>query len=84
MKTFVPFLAFVSSTIAILPRWTPCCFHLDASGAVIGTIGQLDDGQARVNGPLSPAQFCIADGAITDANGRGCILTRKLCISSLE
>jgi hypothetical protein len=78
MKTLVSLLLLVSSANAIVTRWAPCCFHLDASGAVTGTVGQLDDGQARVNGPLSPSQFCIADGAITDANGRGCILTREL------
>lgn len=58
-------------------RWTPCCFHVSASGAVTGTIGQLSDGQNRQGGGLAPAQYCITDGAITDANGRGCILTRK-------
>ncbi len=79
MKTFAKFtiLFLVCSTSAIVTRWAPCCFHLDASGAVTGTVGQLDDGQNRVNGPLSPAQYCIADGAITDVSGRGCILTRE-------
>jgi hypothetical protein len=42
----------------------------------MGTIGQLDDGQNRQGGGLNPVEYCIADGAITDANGRGCILTR--------
>lgn len=42
--------------------------------------GQLDDGQNRINGPLSSAQFCIADGAIADAHGRGCIITRMFTL----
>jgi hypothetical protein len=77
MKTLYSILGLVACTNAIIAeRWVPCCFHVSASGAVTGTIGQLDDGQNRQGGGLSPAQYCIADGAITDANGRGCILTR--------
>ncbi|KAL2068477.1 hypothetical protein VTL71DRAFT_16575 [Oculimacula yallundae] len=74
MKSLIS-LALVTSTSAIVTRWAPCCFHLSASGAVTGTVGQLDDGQNRIGGPLPPAQYCIADGAITDAHGRGCIVT---------
>jgi hypothetical protein len=77
MKTFISTLVLAAGANAIITRWAPCCFGLSASGAVTGTVGQLGDGQNRVNGPLSPAQYCIADGAITDANGRGCILTRE-------
>ena len=77
MKTFATFAALFCATNAIKTRWAPCCFHLNASGALTGTVGQLTDGQNRVNSSLAPAQFCIADGAITDANGRGCIITRK-------
>jgi len=75
MKFINPALLFATGTSAIITRWAPCCFHLSASGAVTGTIGQLDDGQARVNGPLSAAEFCINDGEISDSEGRGCILT---------
>jgi len=75
MKTFISTLVLAAGANAIVARWAPCCFGLSASGAVTGTVGQLSDGQNRVNGPLSPAEYCIADGAITDANGRGCILT---------
>lgn len=82
MNTFIFTLALVTGANAIIPRWNPCCFHLSASGAVTGTVGQLGDGQNRVNGPLSPAEYCIADGSITDANGRGCILTRKSSVLS--
>ncbi len=77
MKTFVAVLGLEAGTRALVAeRWAPCCFHVSASGAVSGTIGQLSDGQNRQGGPLSPAQYCITDGSITDANGRGCILTR--------
>lgn len=75
MKSFITTLALVAGTNAIITRWAPCCFHLSASVAVTGTVGQLDDGQNRVGGGLLPADYCIADGAITDGNGRGCILT---------
>lgn len=77
MKAFAAFAALFCTANAVKTRWTPCCFHPNASGAVTGTVGPLDDGQNRVNGALAPTQFCIADGAITDANGRGCIITRK-------
>jgi hypothetical protein len=78
MNTLTVVLGLVAGTNALIAeRWAPCCFHVSASGAVTGTIGQLNDGQNRQGGGLSPAQYCIADGAIKDANGRGCILTRK-------
>jgi hypothetical protein len=73
--TLISALAFTTGTNAIVQRWAPCCFGLSASGAVTGTLGQLDDGQNRVGGGLAPADYCIADGAITDGHGRGCILT---------
>jgi hypothetical protein len=77
MKTLVAVFGLVATSNALIAqRWAPCCFHLSASGAVTGTIGQLNDGQNRQGGPLSPAQYCITDGSITDGNGRGCILTR--------
>jgi hypothetical protein len=78
MKTLYRILGLAASSNALIAeRWAPCCFHASASGAVTGTIGQLNDGQNRQGGGLSPAEYCIANGAITDANGRGCILTRK-------
>ena len=77
MKAFVAVLGLLTSVDALVaPRWNSCCFQVSADGAVTGTIGQLPDGQNRLGGQLTPAQYCIADGAITDANGRGCILTR--------
>jgi hypothetical protein len=85
MKSSFAIVGLVASTNALIAeRWAPCCFHVSASGAVSGTIGQLSDGQNRQGGGLSPAQYCIADGQITDANGRGCIITRTLyCLSLL-
>jgi hypothetical protein len=79
MKSFIATLALVAGANArIAERWDSCSFHVSSSGAVTGTVGQLDDGQNRVGGPLSPAQYFIKDGAITDTNGRGCILTGVL------
>lgn len=81
MYAFVTALALTAGANALITRTAPCCFHLDASGAVTGSVGQLSDGQNRVGGGLTPAQYCIADGGITDANGRGCILTRTFTSS---
>jgi hypothetical protein len=73
MKGFIFTLSLVAGAEAII---TPCCFRLDSSGAVVGTVGQLDDGQLRINGPLQPAEFCITDEGIWDVHLRGCIFTR--------
>lgn len=78
MRNFATVAAFAASANALVGRDSTCCFHMSASGGVSGTIGQLDDGQNRVFGGLSEAEFCIdSNGAITDADGRGCIVTGK-------
>jgi hypothetical protein len=79
MKNFVTLAAFAAGSNALVGRGDSCCFHLTSSGGASGSIGQLSDGQNRIgDDSLSPAQFCInSSGSITDANGRGCILTRK-------
>jgi hypothetical protein len=76
MKSVIAALALAVGANALITRQAPCCFHLDASGAVTGSVGQLSDGQNRVGGGLAPAEYCISGSGITDANGRGCILTR--------
>jgi hypothetical protein len=68
-------LSFVLGATAVSPR--SCSFGLTASGKQSGTIGQLSDGQNRIGGGLVPATFTIDNGGITDAAGRGCILTGK-------
>jgi len=68
-------LSLMAGVDAYVAQRDTCCFHLSASGTVSGTIGQLDDGQNRQGGGLPEAQYCITDSSITDANGRGCILT---------
>ncbi|KAI9037017.1 uncharacterized protein KD926_001115, partial [Aspergillus affinis] len=76
MRNFVTAAAFAAGANALVGRGNSCCFHLKSSGGASGSIGQLDDGQNRVYGNLEEAQFCIdSNGAITDANGRGCIVT---------
>lgn len=79
MKNFITIAAFAASTNALVSRSDSCCFHLTSSGGASGELGQLSDGQNRIgDSSLSPAQYCIdSTGAITDSNGRGCILTRK-------
>ncbi|KAJ5799059.1 uncharacterized protein N7518_001127 [Penicillium psychrosexuale] len=77
MKNFITIAAFAASTNALVSRSDSCCFHLTSSGGASGELGQLSDGQNRIgDSSLSPAQYCIdSTGAITDSNGRGCILT---------
>jgi hypothetical protein len=79
MKNFITLAALAAGTNALVSRTDSCCFHLSSSGGASGKLGQLGDGQNRIgDSKLSPAQFCInPNGEITDANGRGCILTRK-------
>lgn len=64
-----------SASAFVLPRDDSCSFQVTASGGKSGTVGQLDDGQNRIGGGLAPATYHISNGGITDANGRGCILT---------
>ncbi|KAL4893841.1 ubiquitin 3 binding protein But2 C-terminal domain-containing protein [Aspergillus ambiguus] len=76
MRNFATVAAFAAGANALVSRGGNCCFHLKATGGASGTIGQLDDGQNRVYGGLSEAQFCIdSNGAIVDSNGRGCVVT---------
>ncbi|KAJ5110418.1 hypothetical protein N7532_000953 [Penicillium argentinense] len=77
MKSFITVAALAAGSNALVSRGDNCCFHLDPSGDSTGFVGQLSDGQNRIgDNRLSPAQFCIdSNGAITDGNGRGCILT---------
>lgn len=78
MRNFVTVAAFAAGANAIVGRDNSCCFQLKSTGGASGSVGQLDDGQNRIYGDLDQAQFCIdANGAITDANGRGCIITGK-------
>lgn len=64
----------LGASAAIIPR-QQCCFSLTASGGASGSVSQLSDGQNRIGGSGSPASYCMDNGAITDSNGRGCILT---------
>lgn len=64
-----------SASAFVLPRDDGCTFEVTAAGGKSGTVGQLGDGQNRIGGGLAPATYHISNGGITDANGRGCILT---------
>ncbi|EED19036.1 GPI anchored cell wall protein, putative [Talaromyces stipitatus ATCC 10500] len=76
MKSFTVVAALAAGANALAIRDDTCCFTLTASGGTSGTVGQLDDGQNRIGGGLSPTTFCITPGGtITDSSGRGCILT---------
>lgn len=78
MHTFAALSFVIGASALTVPRST-CSFELTASGGKSGTIGQLSDGQNRIGGGLAASTFSISNGGITDAAGRGCILTRKLC-----
>lgn len=76
MKAVYAPLGFALTASAAILRRDQCCFSLTASGGQSGTVGQLSDGQNRVgDNSLSAGSYCINDGAITDGQGRGCILT---------
>lgn len=75
MKYAFTSLAFGLGVSAIsLPRDT-CTFTLTASGGQSGVVGQLGDGQNRIGGGNPTGTYTINNGQITDAQGRGCILT---------
>ncbi|PYI22318.1 hypothetical protein BO99DRAFT_19552 [Aspergillus violaceofuscus CBS 115571] len=79
MKNFATLAAFAAGGNALVSRADSCCFHLTASGAASGTVGQLGDGQNRLGGGLAAASFCIdSNGAITDSSGRGCVVTSSV------
>lgn len=83
MRGVVAIAALVAATNALVARETDCCFDLTV-GDGGGTVGQIPDGQVRFGGNLPPSRFCItSNGTISDQNGRGCILTRKLTIDLL-
>jgi hypothetical protein len=76
MKYAFTSLAFGLGASALnVPR--TCTFGLSASDSSgnLGSVGQLGDGQNRVLGGYPAASYSINNGQITDAAGRGCILT---------
>jgi hypothetical protein len=77
MYTLATLSLILGASALTVPR-SSCSFGLTASGGESGTIGQLSDGQNRIGGGLSAAKFTISNGGVTDAAGRGCILTREI------
>lgn len=75
MKSFFYPAAFAAVGSAALLRRDQCCFEITASGGVTGVMGQLADGQNRLNASLPAATYCYSNGGITDEEGRGCIVT---------
>lgn len=75
MKAVFGAVAFATAaSAAVLPR-DQCCFQIYASGGVSGLLGQLSDGQNRINGSYAPESYCYSNGGIIDAHGRGCVVT---------
>lgn len=76
MKFFIPAFALLASTNAwAIQSRAACTFTLTASGGISGTVGQLADGQIRVGGSYAQSKFSINGDQITDATGKGCLLT---------
>ncbi|KAK5126581.1 hypothetical protein LTR85_009515 [Meristemomyces frigidus] len=70
-------LALAAGVHAAVTGTPGCCFGLTAAGGPGGYVSQLSDGQNRIgqtNG-VSMGTYCLNNGTLTDANGRGCILT---------
>jgi len=74
MKSAISTLALALGANVVLAR-DMCHFQLTTSGWVSGVVGQLDDGQNRVGGSFPTGSYTIDNGAFTDDQGRGCILT---------
>ncbi|KAK4442284.1 hypothetical protein QBC34DRAFT_431759 [Podospora aff. communis PSN243] len=74
---FLSGLAVLASPVSADKGQSGCCkFTLHASAPFDCPAGQLEDGQIRLNGSYPTSSFCIDNkGAITDANGFGCIVT---------
>ncbi|PQE09939.1 GPI anchored cell wall protein [Rutstroemia sp. NJR-2017a BVV2] len=68
-------LVFALGATAATIRRDQCSFTITASGGQSGVVGQLSDGQNRIGGGHPAGTYTISNGQITDAAGRGCILT---------
>ncbi|KAK4547136.1 hypothetical protein LTR36_001357 [Oleoguttula mirabilis] len=70
-------LALVAGAHAAVTGTQGCCFGLNANGGQSGQVGQLIDGQNRIGQTegSTTGNYCLNNGALTDSNGRGCILT---------
>lgn len=78
MKGSIAVASLAVGANALVTRSNDCCFHITTSGGASGQLGQLSDGQIRVNDwTLSPSQFCLSNGVITDSEGRACVVTGK-------
>jgi hypothetical protein len=65
---------------ALVERQNGCAFQLTANGPAAGSIGQINDGQARIGGGYYASSFTLdpATGLLKDGAGRGCILTPQV------
>ncbi|KAJ5495777.1 hypothetical protein N7539_000893 [Penicillium diatomitis] len=78
MKSSIAIASLAVGANALVTRGSDCCFHITTSGGASGELGQLGDGQVRVNDhTLSPSKFCLSNGVITDSEGRPCVVTGK-------
>jgi hypothetical protein len=63
----------------VLPRHEPTCFCVEVKGPNSGPINQIDDGQLNLDTNyhgLGRVELCLHhNGIVTDANGKGCIIT---------
>jgi len=67
------------ASAGVVRRQEPVCFCTEVRGANQGPINQIDDGQLNLDTNyhgLGRVELCLHNnGILTDANGKGCIIT---------
>ncbi|RYP44469.1 hypothetical protein DL768_009068 [Monosporascus sp. mg162] len=65
-------LAAATGVSSLALRDAGCKFTVNTHGAVEFPVGQHESGQTRAGAHMTPSEFTINDGSVTDAKGRGC------------
>ena len=65
-------LAAASSVSALVVRDPGCTFTIKTGGSVEYPVGQHNSGQTRAGQSIDATKFTLADGSLTDSQGRGC------------
>ncbi|RYP31940.1 hypothetical protein DL767_005481 [Monosporascus sp. MG133] len=65
-------LAAATGVSSLALRDAGCKFTVNTHGAVEFPVGQHGSGQTRAGAHMTPSEFTINDGSVTDAKDRGC------------
>lgn len=65
-------LAAASSVSGLALRGDGCTLTLTTSGGVSYPVGQHNSGQTRAGSAITPTEFTLNGGSLTDSQGRGC------------